>query len=74
VNARRPGFGRSSASKNWTCRTFCSTGLGFYGSTTGRLVSPTTLFIARDGKLVDAHVGEISRELFERKIADLQRE
>lgn len=35
---------------------------------------PTTLFIGRDGRLVDAHVGEISREVFERKIADLQRE
>ncbi|WP_378951655.1 TlpA family protein disulfide reductase [Mesorhizobium sp. ANAO-SY3R2] len=35
---------------------------------------PATLFIGRDGRLVDAHIGEISREVFERKIADLHRD
>lgn len=46
-------------------------GLGVLGRHYKAVGMPATLFIGRDGTLVDAHIGEISREVFERKISDL---
>lgn len=47
--------------------------LGMLGRHYKMVGMPATLFIGRDGRLVDAHIGEISREVFERKISDLSR-